>query len=367
MWPELTCDHYRFVDDVLRVGRLTDGPMVERFEESFAEKVGARHAVMCSSGTAAIHAALIASGAAMSPMVHLPSFTFSGTALGAAHLGMRFDWMDADLGTGNVTDFSSIADDVDPIIIVHLHGNPAPVPVTDRVVIEDCAQSFGSLASVETGEWTGRQGTVACWSLNATKIMWAGEGGVVTCDHDGIAAEVRSLIRFGGSADRTDNALGYNWKPDEVRAALGAASLLHIDRWVDTAVRNAAALSEHLKPMREAIRPLLPTSGAVGNGHKYRVMVPEKIDVDELVRLLNAADVPACRWQTRPLPAHPGFGASGYSERSEKNIRYARFILDHSVILGTETLPLQMFDESAMRRWATVFTGLVRQLAGVTT
>jgi len=367
MWPELTRDHYRLVDDVLRVGRLTDGPMVERFEEAFAEKVGARHAVMCSSGTAAIHAALIASGADMSPMVHVPSFTFSGTALGAVHLGMQFDWMDADLETGNVTDFSSIADDADPIIIVHLHGNPAPVPATHQFIIEDCAQSFGSLASVAENEWTGRQGVVACWSLNETKIMWAGEGGVITCDGDGIAADLRSLVRFGGSADRTDDALGYNWKPDEVRAALGLASLLHVDRWVDTARRNAAALSEHLRPIREAIRPLLPTPGTAGNGHKYRVMVPEKIDVDELVELLNAADVPACRWQTRPLPAHPGFGASGYWERSEKNIRYARFILDHSVILGTESLPLQMFDEAAMTRWAEVFIDLVQQLSGATT
>jgi perosamine synthetase len=360
MWPELTRDHYRLVDDVLRVGRLTDGPMVERFEEAFAEKVGARHAVMCSSGTAAIHAALIASGAHMSPMVHVPSFTFSGTTLGAAHLGMQFDWMDADLETGNVTNFSSIAQDTAPVIIVHLHGNPAPVPATQRVIIEDCAQSFGSLASIADNEWTGRQGTAACWSLNATKIMWAGEGGVVTCDHDGIAAEVRNLVRFGGSADRTDNALGYNWKPAEVMAALGIASLLHVDRWVDAAVRNAAALSEHLKPMLGVIRPLLPTAGTAGNGHKYRVMVPEKVNIDELIRLLNIADVPACRWQTRPLPAHPGYEALGYRKRSENNSRDARFILDHSVILGTETAPLQMFDESAMPRWATVLTDLIK-------
>ncbi len=364
MWPELTSDHHRLVDDVLSVGRLTDGPMVERFEEVFAEKVGARHAVMCSSGTAAIHAALIASGAHTSPMVHVPSLTFSGTTLGAAHLGMRFDWMDADLETGNVTNFSGIDQDTAPAIVVHLHGNPAPVPATQRVIIEDCAQSFGSLASVVDNEWTGKQGTVACWSLNATKIMWAGEGGVVTCGDDGIAAEVRNLVRFGGSADRTNNILGYNWKPTEIMAALGVASLLHVDRWVDTAVRNAAALSEHLKPMVGTIQPFLPIAGTAGNGHKYRVMVPEKVNIGELIRLLNAVGVPACRWQTLPLPAHPGYEAY---QQSEDSIKDARFILDHSVILGTETSPLQTFDEGAMRQWATVFTNLIEQLEGTNT
>lgn len=349
MWPELTLDHIRLVDDTLRSGRITDGPMVERFEEAFAAKVGARRAVMCSSGSAAIHVALLAAGVAGD--IGLPAFTFSGTAFGPAHLGLHPVWLDADPWTANVVDHRTV-EGCTPVVVVHLHGLPAPVP--DGTVVEDCAQSFGSIASLSTGEWTGRRGTAACWSLNATKVMWAGEGGVVTCDDDNLADEVRALIRFGGSRVVTLDSRGHNWKPDEVRAALGIASLMHVDRWVAAGRDNADALTRALDPVTEweawpttGIRPVIPADGTSGNGHKYRIVLPDGIDPDAFTAALREGGVPACRWQTHPLPDHPGF-----PDAPDGSVDTARRLLDHSVVLGTEDMPLQVANPGVVSSWA---------------
>lgn len=335
-WPIITPDHHAAAKRVLDSRRLTDGPESEAFEAEFAEAVGARRAVMTTSGTAAIHAALLAYDVRS---IVAPSFTFSGTVIGAVLSGMHVRWQDIDEATGHPLAYTTPADACVP---VHLHGNAAPVPDRSeyRVIIEDAAQAFGTLD--ETGRQVGYRGHAAAWSLNASKIMWAGEGGMLTTDDDSLADEVRRIVRFGGSVTSTTRS-GYNWKPDEMTAAIGRASLLHVRDWIDDARRagemldDALTHSKNLTPLRIDGTP---------NRHKYRVRFDPRWRRHEVIKMAREANLPVKMWQHAPLPLHTGLQQphlhSTWSDVPTGAVTYdhAMSLLSSSVIVGHEFHPL---------------------------
>lgn len=348
MWPIITPDHHEAAQRVLDSGRLTDGREVARFEERFAAEVGAEYAVMCSSGTTAIHAALLAAELVRrDDRVAVPALTFAGTVLGADMQRHMIDWKDCDVETGNVEHWTN--DEAWVAITVHLHGNAAPVPIKQYgFIIEDCAQAFGTLD--ESGRQVGYLGHCAAWSLNETKTMWAGEGGVLTTDDEGLADTVRQVIRFGGTHRDTWRA-GSNWKPDEMRAALGSASLDHVRDWIDHArtvgdILDRALTGTPFAPLRFVGTP---------NRHKYRVRLDGRMDRDETIELLRSRGVDAATWMTLALTTmrrwHP-FGGDRATTR-------AQYMLDHSLILGDERCPLAAVDPDDVRRWIEVLNETV--------
>lgn len=168
----------------LRSGWLTMGPRIAAFEEQFAGYIGARHAVAVSSGTAALFLA----ERALAP--------------------------------------------AEPMIVVHTRRAVAPVPATARPVIEDCRDALGL--------GVGRAGVAACWSFADGRPLAMGEGGCVTTDDETLAGRVRLLRqhamtsntwdRHRGHGDSYDVVdIGFNFRLDEPRAALGSAQLAHLD------------------------------------------------------------------------------------------------------------------------------------------
>ncbi|MCW3016037.1 MAG: DegT/DnrJ/EryC1/StrS family aminotransferase [Solirubrobacterales bacterium] len=230
------------VDAVLeayRSGWLTMGPRTERFEEAFAAATGAAHAVAVSSGTAAVHLALLAAGVGAGDEVIVPALTFGAVEDVVRACGATPVRCDIAGAHDHNADPADVADRVTPatraILATHRWGYPCDMPALratcDRhglVLVEDAAQAILA-GGVGAGDLT-------CYSLSGTKQLGVGEGGMVTAPAAAHAARVRSLRshamtsvtwdRHRGHAQSYDVVdVGFNYRLDEPRAALGLSRL----------------------------------------------------------------------------------------------------------------------------------------------
>jgi len=259
--PILGDAEHKNVEQVLDSGRFLQGPMVEEFEEKWANYVGTDHAVAVSNGTTAIQLVLKALGLEPGEEVIVPSLTFGSTATAVVHqAGVPvFANIDRELYTLDHTDLERcLSDETFAIMPVHLYGHPAEMDEIrdfadehDLYVIEDAAQAHG--ASYK-GEKVGSIGDVGCFSFYATKNITTGEGGIVTTDDDEVAAELRTL-RSHGMANRDEHVtLGYNYRMSDLNGAIGTAQVDRLDgfneRRRDISERLAAELGDldWLKP-----------------------------------------------------------------------------------------------------------------------
>lgn len=205
--------------DALRSGWLTMGPRIQAFEAQFAAHVGAAHAVAVSSGTAAVHLAVRAVAASR---VAVPALGGDAAAAAVRAFG------------GEVLLWDPPADpppDAEALVVAHAFGTRAQVPAVEVPVVEDCRAALGL--------GVGRAGVAACWSFADGRPLAMGEGGCLTTDDEAIAARVRLLRqhamtsgtwdRHRGHSDSYDVVdIGFNFRLDEPRAALGSSQLAHL-------------------------------------------------------------------------------------------------------------------------------------------
>jgi dTDP-4-amino-4,6-dideoxygalactose transaminase len=244
--------------DCLRSGWLTMGPRTLAFEEAFADYAGTRHAVAVSSGTAALHLAARALGLGPGDEVIVPGLTFVASANAARYVGAAPVLCDVGGPHDMNLDPYDVAARITPrtraVVAVHFCGYPADVLALRELcdarglaLIEDCAQAIGAVVG-EAGHRVGTVGEVGCFSLFSKKQLCVGEGGMVTTDDDELATTVRSLRshamtsvtwdRHRGHADSYDIVdIGYNFRLDEPRAALGHSRLARLEH--DIAARRA--------------------------------------------------------------------------------------------------------------------------------
>jgi dTDP-4-amino-4,6-dideoxygalactose transaminase len=213
----------------METGQLAQGPRVAEFEERFAAFVGAPHAVAVSSGTTAIHLALLAAGIGDGDEVITVSFTFTASASAILHAGARPVFVDVDPTTFTI-DASQIEAALTPrtraIMPVSLYGNPADMPAVMEVaarhgllVLEDACQAHG--ASIN-GRRSGAWGT-AVFSFYPTKNMTTGEGGIITTDDGELAGRARLLRQHGMRERYRPDILGYNFRMTDIGASIGLA------------------------------------------------------------------------------------------------------------------------------------------------
>ncbi len=223
--------------DALRSGWLTMGPRIQAFEAAFAAYVGAAHAVAVSSGTAALHLGVRAAGAGPGDEVVVPALGARAAAGAVRAAGAEPVFCDVHgAGEPPVLDPADAARRVGArtraLVVVHAHGFKAPVPEVDVGVLEDCRAALGL--------GVGRRGLAACWSFADGRPLGMGEGGMVTTDDEPVAARVRLLRqhamtsgtwdRHRGHGDSYDVVdIGFNFRLDEPRAALGSSLLGHLD------------------------------------------------------------------------------------------------------------------------------------------
>ncbi|EWT01129.1 pyridoxal phosphate-dependent aminotransferase [Intrasporangium oryzae NRRL B-24470] len=306
------------------------GPFVSEFEQRFAEKVGARHAIACSTGTAAIHIGLLLLGVGRGDEVFCSDFTFVGSVNPIAYLGARPVFIDSETRTWNI-DPQLLAGELDRraaageslpkvVEIVHVLGQPADMePLMAACerhgipMLEDAAESLGATwsAGPYAGRHTGTVGAVGCFSFNGNKIATTGGGGMIVTDDDALASRARHLTTQAKVPDvgYLHDEVGYNYRLTNLAAGLGLAQLARLDEFVGAKHRIAARYDEAFADLPLILPPRV--DGLDATYWLYSVMVPETDGRgrDEFLAHLNGLGIGA-RALWRPLHAQPPFSAA---------------------------------------------------------
>lgn len=282
------------------------GKKVTALETAFAEKHWAKHAIATSSGTASIHAALIAAGISPGDEVIVSPITDMGSIGPILWQGAVPVFADVH-PTRHTTTVETVQAAITPrtraIIAVHLWGNPADpeqlralADERNITLIEDCAQAYGCR---QNGRWAGTIGHMGAFSLNDFKHISAGDGGMVITDDDDLAVRLRLATDKGYSrakdaAERNPVFLCNNYRMTELQGAVGLAQLEKMDsiiarrqRWCDELSRRIAGLPGLILPE--------PAPGAEVSWWFYMFRIdPEvsQVDADQFAAALQAEQVP---------------------------------------------------------------------------
>jgi dTDP-4-amino-4,6-dideoxygalactose transaminase len=240
------------VTAVLESGWVSQGLTVQRFEEEFAQFLGAGFALAVANGTAALHLACMALELGPGDEVLCPAFTFVATANAITYTGAQPRFVDIcgphDLNLSPVDAAQKITPHTRAIMVVHYAGFPADMEAIQTlaerhnlVIIEDSAHALGALYAAAPGKQkVGTLGKIACFSFFANKNMTTGEGGMVVTQDPDLAQRLRRARSHGMTSLTWDRhqghsftydvvAPGYNYRMDELRAALGVVQLSHLE------------------------------------------------------------------------------------------------------------------------------------------
>ena len=239
------------IDEVLASGWYVLGEQVARFEEEFAQFVGAKHCVGVGNGLDALSLAMRAHGIGPGDEVIVPSNTFIATWLAVTYIGAVPVPVEPDPVTMNIDPAqieSAITGRTRAICPVHLYGSPADLPAINAIarrhgvmVIEDAAQAHGATYDdVPVGGW----GNTATWSYYPGKNLGAlGDAGAITTDDSAVADQLRSLRNYGSSAKYVHELRGVNSRLDEMQAAVLRVKLRHLQ---DGNARRAEVAQRYL-------------------------------------------------------------------------------------------------------------------------
>ena len=282
---------------VLRSGWLTMGEVTQAFEQELAAFVGAKHAFAVNNATAALHLACLAVGVGEGDEVIVPSLTFVATANAVRYTGAKAVFADIEsedwLCICSRSIEEKITERTKAIEVMHYAGFACDMPEILRIaekynlaVIEDAAHAIGaSLDGKALGTWGG----VGCYSFFGNKNLTTGEGGMLVTDDDELAEKVRILRshgmttltwdRFKGHASTYDVVdLGYNYRIDEIRSAIGREQLKKLPAGN---ARREVLVERYRKAFTEQAPALgLPFSEkrGVSSQHIFPVLLPEGVD-----------------------------------------------------------------------------------------
>ena len=290
--PFIGDEEIKEVEAVLRSGFIAQGPKVAEFEEKFAEYIGTRHAIATSSGTTALHVALLCAGIGKGDEVITTPFSFAATANSVLYAGGKPVFVDIDPKTYNINPEKieeAITNKTKAIMPVHLYGQPADMDQICKIaedhdlkVIEDAAQAHGAIYH---GKKVGSIGDMACFSFYPTKNITTGEGGIITTDDDAFDKDARA-IRAHGESERYEHVtLGYNFRMTDIAAAIGVVQLKRLEEFNEKRIENAEYLTEHINSI-EGIEPPYVAENIRHVFHQYTVRVADG-KRDELKEFLN--------------------------------------------------------------------------------
>ena len=302
--PYIGEEEKNLVMEVLESGMLAQGPKVAALEEAFAQLCNVKHAIATTSGTTALHTALLAHDIGPGDEVITTPFTFIASANSILFTGATPVFVDIDPETFNI-DPALIEDAITPntkaILPVHLYGYVCDMDAImdiaeehNLVVIEDACQAVGAKFK---GKTAGSFGT-GTFSLYATKNVMSGEGGMITTDDDEIAEKCRLIRSHGMKVRYYHDMLGYNYRMSDLHAAIGLAQMNRLEEFKSIRQQNAAYLSEHI---HSVITPKVkPDYEHVW--HQYTIRVDGDRDRDAAVKYLNEAGIGTGIFY--PVPVH---------------------------------------------------------------
>ena len=292
------------------------GPQVRAFETAFAQYTGARACIAVNSGTAALQLALMALGIGAGDEVIVPSFTFFATAEAVSVLGATPVFVDVDPVSYTVTAATierAITSRTRAIIPVHLYGQAADLDPIFEVarkhnlrVIEDAAQAHGAEYK---GKRVGGLGSAGCFSFYPSKNLGAyGEAGAVVTNDEELATRLRLLRDHGSTSKYAHAIVGYNFRMEEIQAAVLNVKLTHLNDWNHArrvrATQYDAALSN--------ATIVLPRELDYAR-HVYHVYAVQSDNRDELQKRLTAAGVQTGVHYPIPIHLQPAYKSLGYN------------------------------------------------------
>ncbi len=405
VWPVVGEGERRGVMRVLDRGILS-GPFAPEsvaFEREFAEWVGAKHCLLTHCGTSALVVALAAAGVRAGDEVIVPSYSFVATPFAVVQVGAVPVFADVDLDTGCL-DPAAAERAVTPrtraIMPVHMHGCAADMAALqdvarrhDLLLVEDAAQAHGATFG---GRPVGAIGAAGGFSLQSSKNLSAGEGGLFVTNDEALAEEAAAVRNFGQDLTRSEithydltrpldgnraldaRRLGSMYRGNEMMAAFGRAQLAQLRERTERCQRNAEKLSAALAELPGITPPHTP-SGRTSVHHKFRVHVdPAKAGLplsparlrDVLIQALRAEGLEVVLWQSVPLSGQTFFqrrDVSGGFPRTREGgtdltsnydpARYpnTRRLLEGSIVLFSQSCPLIAQSDEVVSRYADAF------------
>lgn len=325
--PDIGVDEIALVNEVLRSPNLSGGPMVAAFEQEWIDRLGGDHAVAVSSGTSGLHLSLLAAGVRGGDVVITSSFSFVASANVAIHARAVPIFVDIDPVTLNV-DPAIVEDAADAfvhrrpetrrwtprmvppelagderlgaILPVHVFGQPAdmrPLLATaDRLgvpVIEDACEAVGATYD---GRFTGTMGSAAVFAFYPNKQVTTGEGGMVVTQRGDWAGLIRSLRNQGRDNDATwlrHVRLGYNYRLNDMSAALGLAQLRRLDVLLTSRAAIASGYEERLASVEGVTLPQLAPTTTRMSWFVFVIRLAADIDRDLVMAKLQADGIPS--------------------------------------------------------------------------
>lgn len=317
----------KYVSDCINSGWISSaGSYVGKFEDQFAQYLGVKHAVTTTSGTSALHLALLSAGIGPGDEVILPALTMIAVPYAVLYTGATPLLVDVDPEIFNIDPdkIREVIEDtcqfdrnnnrlinkrtnrtVKAILPVHLYGHPcqmddimAIAQQYNLLIIEDAAEAHGAQFYPENNQqkalYAGNIGDIGCFSFYANKIISTGEGGMVVTNDDQIADKARRLKDLAHSSERrflhTD--LAFNYRMTNLQAAVGLAQLEEIDRFINIKQEMAAMYQELLSGIEGLILPQ-EKSWARNVYWMYAVLVENDFGIsrDELLTILKEKGV----------------------------------------------------------------------------
>jgi dTDP-4-amino-4,6-dideoxygalactose transaminase len=301
--------------EAMSSGSLAQGPRVKQLEEEFGAFVGADHAVATSSGTTALHLALLGHGIGEGDEVITVPFTFIASANSIVYTGARPVFVDIDERDFTM-DISQVEAAITPrtkaIMPVSLYGQPADMPAIDEIagrhglaVIEDAAQAHGAaVGDRKSGTWG-----AGAFSFYPTKNMTTGEGGMITTRDGDYAGRVRLLREHGMKVRYHHDIVGYNFRMTDIAAAIGLAQLPKLPGYNE---RRRAIAARYDAELKGVMTPYV-RSGVTHVYHQYTIRVHER---DAFAEKLKERGVGSAIYYPIPVHRQKPFVAMGYGDLS---------------------------------------------------
>jgi dTDP-4-amino-4,6-dideoxygalactose transaminase len=314
--PFLGAEEKQAVLEVLDSGMLAQGSKTAQLEGKFSALCGTQEAIATSSGTTALHVALLAHGIGPGDEVITTPFTFMASVNCILYAGARPVFVDVEADTFNIDPAlieAAITPRTKAILPVHLYGHPydmdALMDIAHRhhlVIIEDACQAVGACWR---GQPVGSFGT-GCFSLYATKNVMAGEGGMITTNDPAVAQRCRMIRNHGMQRRYYHDLLGYNFRISDLHAAIGAAQMDRLAGFTKQRQENAAFLNAHIRGV------IIPTARPECQHvwHQYTIRLNGGRDREAAVKALNDAGIGTGIFYPVPAYRQAHLAGMGYGD-----------------------------------------------------
>ena len=315
--PQIDDEERQEILKVLDEGILTSasnfgGKRVQDFERLLADFLHVKHAIAVNSGTAALHASILAAGIKESDEILIPSFTFVATANSVACTGAKPVFVDIEKDTYTMDPLdleNKITKKTRAIIPVHLYGHPAKMDEIKEmankhsiIVIEDACQSLGSTYD---GKQTGTLGQMGCFSMYASKVLTSGEGGAITTDSDEFAEKLRMIRNHGMVSGYDTRIIGFNMRLPEISAAIAKTQMKKIQSMLDKRASNARKLGQLLSNKIKDKNIVLPHENQRTKYNWYLYTVALNDSRDKVKKFLNDSGIGATIYYDPPVHQTP--------------------------------------------------------------